>query len=97
LRQAAGFFCCGFCVLPAAPGAAPPSPRTAGIRMFEPQPRQRTTFPRAADGTASTRWQPRFGHMIRTTSSLPAIAFSSSVAASRPHCGIGTWRAPLER
>ena len=37
--------------------------------MFDPQPRQRTSFPRALEGTASTRWHPRFGHMIRITSS----------------------------
>ena len=67
---AAGFCCCAD-ELPDCDGGAP-STRGIGMRMFEPQPRQRTSLPRALEGTASTRWHPRFGHMIRMTSS-PAI------------------------
>jgi hypothetical protein len=39
-----------------------------GTRMFVPQFLQRTVFPRAAEGTASTLRHVRFGHMMRTVS-----------------------------
>lgn len=44
-----------------------------GTRMLVPQARQRTVFPRAVAGTASTFRHVRFGHMIRTDCGMEAI------------------------
>lgn len=44
-----------------------------GIRRLMPQPRQRTSLPRAVVGTARIRLHERLGHMIRMTSSLPLL------------------------
>lgn len=82
-NYAAGFCCCG-----AACGVDGVSARGIGMRMFDPQPRQRTSLPRALEGTASTRWHPRFGHMIRITSS-PAIEKPPLAPATRRRGRIG--------
>jgi hypothetical protein len=46
---------------------------TLGTRMFVPQFRQRTVFPRAAEGTARIRRHVRLGHMILTFSLLMLV------------------------
>ncbi len=43
------------------------------MRIFIPQRRHRTSFPRACTGTASTRWHDKLGHMIRMTLSVATL------------------------
>ncbi len=54
-------------------GCCCPSVFPGGMRIFIPQRRHRTSFPRACTGTASTRWHDKLGHMIRMTLSVDTL------------------------